>query len=204
MDSLKGSCLPPMAVTGTGRDALGRLYPAWRGRSDLRRIMAAVSRIPSLGPRGEGWVALQLASIALVALVGRFDTTSSTVDPGLRMLFQAGGLVIVGLGALFILAGVLVLRGAAAFSVLPHPIEGGELVEGGPYRIVRHPVYAGLILGGLGFALARMSPPTLLATVVLFVVLDLKRRREETWLMERFPGYPAYRARTRALLPFLY
>jgi protein-S-isoprenylcysteine O-methyltransferase Ste14 len=35
-------------------------------------------------------------------------------------------------------------------------------------------------------------------------VLDIKRRREEAWLVERYPGYTAYLARTKALLPFLY
>ena len=163
-----------------------------------------MSRIPQLGARGEGWVLLQLAAIALVALAGRREPGVSTMDPGLRSLLDATGSLLLVMSAVLILSGVLVLKRGAAFSVLPRPISGGRLVETGPYRIVRHPVYAGLILGGIGFALQRMSPATLVATMLLAVVLDLKRRREEVWLLDRFPGYAAYRKRTRALVPFLY
>lgn len=48
----------------------------------------------------------------------------------------------------------------------------------------------------------RGSAPVSVA--LLAIVLDLKRRREEAWLAARYPGYGAYRARTKALIPFLY
>jgi protein-S-isoprenylcysteine O-methyltransferase Ste14 len=162
-----------------------------------------VNGIPSLGPRGEGWVALQLVSIAIVALGNRLGPSISIADAGAaQVIFVLGWLLYLISGVLF-LSGVAVLRRARAFSVFPRPV-AGQLVESGPYRFVRHPIYAGLIAGALGLALIRLSPATLLATVLLFVVLELKRRREETWLTSRFPGYAAYRTRTRALLPFIY
>jgi protein-S-isoprenylcysteine O-methyltransferase Ste14 len=77
-------------------------------------------------------------------------------------------------------------------------------VERGPYRLVRHPIYTGLILGAVGLAVITPWPGTFIATGLLTVVLDLKRRREEVWLRDRYPGYAAYQARTRALIPFLY
>jgi|SRR5439155_13807524 len=163
-----------------------------------------MSRIPALGPRGEGWVILQLAAIALVAFASRLEPSGASSDAGLRSLLEAVGLVVVLASAVLLLSAVAVLSSGSAFSVLPRPISGGQLVESGPYRIVRHPVYAGLILGGIGFALQRVSPATLVATMLLAVVLDLKRRREEVWLLDRFPGYAEYRERTRALVPFLY
>jgi len=163
-----------------------------------------VSRIPSLGPRGEGWVILQLAGIAAVSYAGRLDAGGSTSDPELRSVLERAGLIVVGAGALLLLSGVAVLMSASSFSIFPRPIGGGRLVESGPYRIVRHPVYSGLILGGLGFALQRVSIATLLATLFLAVVLDLKRRREEVWLAAQFPDYAAYRGRTKALVPFIY
>ena len=49
-----------------------------------------------------------------------------------------------------------------------------------------------------------MSVAAGVATLALAVTLDLKRRREELWLAERFEGYAAYRQRTKALIPFLY
>jgi len=77
-------------------------------------------------------------------------------------------------------------------------------VEAGPYRFVRHPIYGGLVLAGIAVALIRASLPVALLTLALAVVLDVKRRREEAWLVDRYPGYADYRARTRALIPFLY
>ena len=78
------------------------------------------------------------------------------------------------------------------------------MAETGPYRWVRHPLYLGLIVAGLGTASSRTSLVSLAATIGLAIVLDLKRRREEAWLVERFPGYEAYRRRTKALIPFVY
>ena len=161
------------------------------------------SRIPSLGPPGEGWVALQIAAIALVALsAGRGP--DSVTDPVLAALLASLGQALILLGLLFLITGVAVLRLAGAFTVFPRPVAAGQLVQSGPYRFVRHPVYSGLLLAGVGSALTRPSLMTLLAAALLFVVLDLKRRREETWLVTRYEGYAAYRTRTKALIPWVY
>ena len=74
----------------------------------------------------------------------------------------------------------------------------------GPYRIVRHPMYSGAILVAFGWALFIHSWLAMGITLVLFVFFDLKSRREEGWLKEKFPGYPAYQQRVRKLLPFIY
>ena len=108
------------------------------------------------------------------------------------------------LGVAIVIAGSIELRRREAFTVLPHPRAEGKLVETGPYRYIRNPVYAGLILASLGWAVTRLSFLAVLAVVLLAVVLDLKRRREEQWLVERFPGYGAYRERTKAFVPFVY
>jgi protein-S-isoprenylcysteine O-methyltransferase Ste14 len=159
-------------------------------------------RLPSLGPRGEGWVALQVVSLAFVgwadALVpGRLPGLMGTIP----WLF---GFALVVVAIALAIRGYLDLRASRAFTAFPYPRPDSALVETGVYRLVRHPLYAGLILGAFGIALVRASLATIVAAAVLFVVLDLKRRREEQWLSERFPGYTAYRGRTRALVPFLY
>jgi len=69
---------------------------------------------------------------------------------------------------------------------------------------VRHPVYGGAILVGLGWSLAA-APLGLAPTALLAVLFDLKARREEAWLIERFPDYAVYRLRTRwRFVPWLY
>jgi protein-S-isoprenylcysteine O-methyltransferase Ste14 len=45
---------------------------------------------------------------------------------------------------------------------------------------------------------------TLGYAILLLVFVDLKSRREERWLMAKFPGYTAYRRRVRRLIPYVY
>jgi protein-S-isoprenylcysteine O-methyltransferase Ste14 len=80
-----------------------------------------------------------------------------------------------------------------------------ELVTTGPYALVRHPIYTGLLLGFLGWAIAvdRWRGP--LAVAIVFVALLRKYRLEERWMRERFgAAYDAYRSRVKALVPFLF
>jgi protein-S-isoprenylcysteine O-methyltransferase Ste14 len=79
-----------------------------------------------------------------------------------------------------------------------------ELVRSGPYRIVRHPIYAGLLLALVGTAIARAEVRGLLAVAIAFVALWRKLRLEEQWMDDNFgPEYQAYCKRVAALIPFL-
>jgi len=162
-----------------------------------------LTRLPALGPRGEGWVALQLA-LMLAVILGAAIQVSPGPEGAIRQIVDAIGRIGLLGGVALIVWSAALLRSSRAFSATPRPLEGSSLVEGGPYRFVRHPIYLGLIVGGIGVAASRASLASLAATVALAIVLDLKRRREEAWLAERFSGYAAYRARTKALIPFVY
>ena len=78
------------------------------------------------------------------------------------------------------------------------------LIRSGPYSVVRHPIYSGLLLAGLGTALAVGEVRGLLAVALaLFVWLD-KSRTEERFMIEQFGReYEEYRQHTRALVPFI-
>ena len=69
---------------------------------------------------------------------------------------------------------------------------------------MRHPVYAGGIALAFGWALWVGGWLTLLYALLLLVFMDYKATREELWLREQYPGYPAYAARVRKLIPFVY
>ena len=83
--------------------------------------------------------------------------------------------------------------------------EGHELVTSGPYAIVRHPIYTGLLLGFLGSAIARGRWSGLLAIALFFVSALRKYRLEERWMREQFgAAYDDYRARVKAIVPWLF
>lgn len=120
---------------------------------------------------------------------------------GLRVVASVGGAVLIAAGLALALRGVRDLRGA--LTPFPHPRADAELVETGVYRYARHPIYGGLVIAATGWGLLTASPAALAAAVLLLGFFELKSRREEAWLDRRFPGYAAYRARTRRLIPWI-
>ena len=79
-----------------------------------------------------------------------------------------------------------------------------ELIQSGPYRLVRHPIYTGLLLGFIGTAIARDEWRGWLAVLMVLAALWRKLRLEERWLTEQFgDAYRQYRSEVAALIPYL-
>jgi protein-S-isoprenylcysteine O-methyltransferase Ste14 len=79
-----------------------------------------------------------------------------------------------------------------------------ELVTIGPYRIVRHPIYSGILLAGIGTAVA-LDWLWLTAVAVASVFFVYSAIVEERNMDEQFPAtYPAYRCSTKMLIPFIF
>ena len=172
---------------GAGADGIG--WPACR-------------RLPALGPEARAGSPSRQLLFAAIAIAGT-TLTGAWTGPGAGIVAAAGWLL-VALGAALAGAGLGGPAGRGRAHRGPASPRSARLVEAGAYRLVRHPIYGGLILGAAGWALLRGSLGALVGAAALLVFFDLKRRREEAWLASRYPGYAAYRARTRRLIPWIY
>jgi protein-S-isoprenylcysteine O-methyltransferase Ste14 len=154
-----------------------------------------VALSPASGSRGGGWVVLQFALMALIAagwlLPGRPDSA----------LLRALGIALAALGLLLVAWAYRTL--GRSFTPFPVPRADAQLVDSGPFRLVRHPTYGGglLLFAGSSLALGLLG---LLGTAALAVLWWRKSELEEQVLTARFPGYADYRRRVRRrFLPWL-
>ena len=169
--------------------------------TDSRQTGPAPARrsLPSLGPRGEGWVAIQAVLIVAIVLTGLLGPRWP--EEARVWLWVAAGV----LGA----AGFVIFAGGSQrlgrqLTPFPKPVENGGIKQDGAYRLVRHPIYGGVLLMALAWALAS-SPLALVPWALACPFLETKRYREETWLLEQHPDYDEYRRRVKhRFVPFLW
>lgn len=133
--------------------------------------------------------------LMVAGLLGMIATRNLISTNLLSILLQAGAV------ALMIWARVTF--GRRSFHLAANPTDGG-LVTTGPYRYIRHPIYAAVCLfvaAGAGVYLSASAFGC--ATVVLAGAL-LRIFSEEQLLRQRYPGYQDYAARTWRLLPYVF
>jgi len=110
------------------------------------------------------------------------------------------------------LADLLIIAGAAgsfiaasrlgmSFSLMP---EARKLVTGGPYAIVRHPLYLAEMVGVLGLVVQFQQPWALLLGMAVFALQYWRTVFEERILIAAYPEYVAYRTRTRRFIPYIF
>lgn len=136
--------------------------------------------------------------VILLVRLGVFRSHGVHTDPGR----EAVGLVLFALGLGFaIWARVHLGRNwGTPMSQKDEP----ELVTSGPYRLVRHPIYSGILVAGVGTALG-LSWLWLTAVALAGVYFIYSATVEERYLAEQFPdSYPAYRRSTKMLVPFVF
>ena len=108
--------------------------------------------------------------------------------------------VVIAAALLLMISGVVTFRRAGT-AVIPH-LPASRLVQSGPYRFTRNPMYTGFTIAYLGVTvLLRSAWPLLLLPVVLALLVKLVIRREEAYLASAFgAAYDDYRARVRRWL----
>ncbi|HEY1634676.1 MAG TPA: isoprenylcysteine carboxylmethyltransferase family protein [Acidimicrobiales bacterium] len=136
--------------------------------------------------------------VVLLIRVGAFRGHGLSTDPS-----RAGlGLILFGLGLGFaIWARVHIGRNwGAPMTQKDEP----ELVTTGPYRLVRHPIYSGMLVAGVGTAVA-LSWLWLIAVGLAGAYFLYSATVEERYLTAQFPDtYPVYRRSTKMLVPFIF
>jgi protein-S-isoprenylcysteine O-methyltransferase Ste14 len=81
---------------------------------------------------------------------------------------------------------------------------GHELVMSGPYRYVRHPMYAGGLLAAIGSAIV-CGGAFIFLLVILGALFLWRVGAEDKLMAEQFPNeYPEYKKRTKAIIPFIW
>jgi len=146
-------------------------------------------------------VAANLAAFAL--FLPSLLIFSGTAESSQSLLLAWLGSVMAVAGAALVLRSRLVL--GPAWSLVPRADQETGLVTTGPYRLVRHPIYLGLVLLSAGEALAFSSLPAL--GIVLFGIIPTFawRARAEEALLSRIFGerYGVYQQRTKMIIPHL-
>jgi protein-S-isoprenylcysteine O-methyltransferase Ste14 len=162
-------------------------------------MIERATRIPTLGPRGEGWVFIQmilLVGVAVAGLVGGRWLRNLQIPAMMTA-------VVSGVAGVWLASwGVRTL--GKSLSPLPKPPTASELKESGAYALARHPIYGGILLLSVAWSLA-LSPWALIPTGALAITLAFKSRLEERWLIDRHPAYAGYRERVRRrFVPYLW
>jgi protein-S-isoprenylcysteine O-methyltransferase Ste14 len=173
---------------------------------------------------GLSWVAASLWSARSIkrasvraALANRVVTIigavllfgSAYAWPGAPMLWFVGKTLAIALGGLmaggFAFAWWARLHLGRFWSSGITRKDGHKIVDTGPYGLVRHPIYTGLIWAALTMAVAEASLPAVIGGVLMAIGLWLKAAAEEKFLSEEFgPAvYDAYRRRVPMLVPFV-
>jgi protein-S-isoprenylcysteine O-methyltransferase Ste14 len=82
--------------------------------------------------------------------------------------------------------------------------QGHELITSGPYALVRHPIYTGILTGFLGTAIALSQVRGVIGFVLIFLSFWSKLHKEEEWMRSQFgETYATYVHRTAALVPYV-
>jgi protein-S-isoprenylcysteine O-methyltransferase Ste14 len=150
--------------------------------------------------RGGWWV---VGQVAIILMLVASSGWGSSWPARLRLPAYLVSAALLSLGLSLLLGGAFQL--GASLTPFPRPRARGRLITSGSYRLARHPMYGGGILIALGWSALFASALGIALTAVLTLFLELKSRREEAWLVERYAEYDEYRRRIRRkLVPFVY
>jgi protein-S-isoprenylcysteine O-methyltransferase Ste14 len=169
-------------------------------------ILAAFSTKPTRWRESAGSRALHVVPLLVCAML---LAAPRSLPPMLTARIVPAGRTLPFLGALAVAAGLGLAVWARwhlgrNWSGTVTVKEDHALVRAGPYRVVRHPIYTGLLLALIGTAAAIGEWRGVLAVACALLGLLWKIRIEEARMRQTFPEYEQYRSHTAALIPLLW
>lgn len=136
-------------------------------------------------------VVVQFVCIAYLLLTG-----AMVVNSWLLLAIQFSGI------ALGILSFAVMLK--SKISIFPEVKGQSELIQAGPYRVIRHPMYAALILIFAPWVLNDYSSARGIVFALLCINLIFKIQFEEVLLQKHFPTFARYKQKTYRVVPFIW
>ncbi len=137
-----------------------------------------------------------LVCVQAISLIVIFLSGSPLAKNPVLLIIEIAG-VALGIWA-------LVVMGWRNMNITPTVKAGARLVTEGPYRIIRHPMYAAVLLVAWPLIIGQYSLFRFAAGVILTIDLVLKLFYEESLLKNHFPEYAVYMKTTYRLIPFLF
>lgn len=109
------------------------------------------------------------------------------------------GCVLVSLGVVLAVLAVYQLR--KSLTPFPTPTSSSKLISTGVFKYIRHPIYSGIILITLGYAIFSQHMPRPVISLLLLILFSAKSSYEEKLLQQRFRDYAAYKKVTWRFFP---
>lgn len=142
-------------------------------------------------PRGLSWLATAVLVAAILYLLLW------------HLLFASSpGFVAAQIGAALLMLWARGTFGRRSFHAGANPTEGG-LVTTGPYRLIRHPIYAAILLFLWAGVASHPSLVTLVAVGCASGAIAVRIAAEERLVSVRYPEYADYAAKTKRVIPFV-
>ena len=114
------------------------------------------------------------------------------------------------MATIFLLAGITLAIWAIStmqkskLRISPVPAADAILVDTGPYKYLRHPMYTAILMTATGLLFIHFTWPRLAMALALTIVLIIKLFWEEAMLTRKFPSYTAYCKHTKRIIPFIF
>ena len=170
------------------------LLVAWQVVAKLNQKLKPNNIIMSIKPKDITFVTLQLILFVCYAITPNF------LSINFPSFLKSVSIIIVVVGLLILILGLIQLQ--RNLTPFPSPKQNAELVTNGVYQVMRHPIYTGIFMAAIGYAIYGAHSTRFLISILLLVLFYFKSVYEEKLLNKKFSAYQQYQLKTARFFPF--